>query len=725
MNDINRMVSTPRPLVLAMMLALATGMAFGQEDDAAAESESEAAPPSAVPAGWPEPPDLARWRCRNCEYVFGWSGSVDFGFGFVSDDLFEFGDYRGLDSRGVYAAAGVDLRYRDDEGRFASIYGEDLGLESRDIVIELGQQGLYSAWVNYDEISHLRAGDTRSPFLGAGTAEQQLPAGWVRGQVTGDMTALAGSLRRVDLRSKREIFGLGFEFSPGSSPFEYRAELSRTSRDGNHLKGGSFIFRAAELAAPIRYETTRFDASIGYVRPSWELQAEYNLSVFDNRNEAVRFENAFIGINGARVGELAEPPDNQFHQFMFSGSWRPTPLLMLAGQVAFGKAEQDEALLQSTLNPNLPNPTLPRARFDGEVDTRVVNLRATSRLTRSLSARVGFRYDERDNNSSRDPWTQVVSDTFVIGERFNEPFSHERTAFDAELDYRLFRWLRLSAEGRFTETERTFQEVSDTDTERYLLTARIQPFSRLNVRLEGRLEERDNDLDPALLGPQENPSLRRFHFAEKERDVLRGSADYAFTDSFSAGVYYEYADEDYSDTRIGLSRAKSESLGVDLAASFGDTATAHAFFAWENLDGTILGADNISGAAWRADQSDEFRSAGFGLRVHQLPWGWRHASLDFTWADASGEIRVDKRGSFGLPFPELETTRFTLEASTERQLRDNLDLSLSYLVGRLTEQDFFRDIVEPDTVPNLLSLGEGTPGGTVHVVSAMLRYRFQ
>ncbi|MGB0513335.1 MAG: MtrB/PioB family decaheme-associated outer membrane protein [Wenzhouxiangellaceae bacterium] len=724
MNTINRVTFILRPLTLAMLLALSTGVAFGQDEEAAAGIEPEAPPPT-VPAGWPEPPDISRWSCRNCEYDRGWNGNLDFGTGFVSDDLFEFGDNRGFDDRGLFVAAGLDLRYRDEQGRFASVYGEDLGLESRDIVIEIGRQGLYSAWLDYDEISHLRAGDTRSPFIGAGTSDQRLPAGWVRGQVTGDMTALAGSLRRVDLRSKREIFGLGFEFSPPAGPFEYRAEVSRTSRDGNHLKGGSFIFRAAELAAPIRYETTQFDASVAYLRRSWELQAEYNLSLFDNRNQAIRFENPFIGINGASIGELAEPPDNQFHQFMISGSWRPTPLLMLAGQIAFGKAEQDEALLDATLNPNLPNPTLPRARFDGEVDTRVVNLRATSRLTRKLSARLGFRYNERDNNSSRDQWTQVVSDTFVIGERFNEPYSHERTAFDAELDYRLLRWLRLSVEGRFSETERDFQEVSDTDTERYALTARINPTARLNVRLEGRLEERDNDLNPALLGPQENPSLRRFHFAEKERDVLRGSADYAFTDSFSAGVFYEYADEDYSDTRIGLSRARSESVGVDFAAAFGDTATAHAFFAWEHLDGVILGGDNVGGAAWRAEQEDEFRTAGLGLRIHNLPWGWRQATLDVTWADASGDIRVDRRGSFGLPFPELETRRFTVEASAERRLRDHLDLSLSYLVGRLTEQDFFRDLVEPDTLPTLLSLGEGTPGGTVHVVSAMLRYRFQ
>ncbi|MBS3743822.1 MAG: MtrB/PioB family outer membrane beta-barrel protein, partial [Wenzhouxiangellaceae bacterium] len=68
---------------------------------------------------------------------------------------------------------------------------------------------------------------------------------------------------------------------------------------------------------------------------------------------------------------------------------------------------------------------------------------------------------------------------------------------------------------------------------------------------------------------------------------------------------------------------------------------------------------------------------------------------------------------------------FTLEASLERQLRENLGIRFNYLVGKLTEDDFFRDNVQPDTVPTLLSLGELTPDGTAHVISAMLRYRFQ
>lgn len=702
--------------LLTVLLALPGVAALAQDD---------AAPATVWFAGQQIPaPDFAKWECKNCDFRYGWDGNALLGVGYTSDQLFEFGNYRGLDDNGAHANVGVDANFRAEDGRHLDVYGEDLGLKNRDLVIRGGRQGRYAAWLAYDEILHLRADDTRTPFVGAGTSDQTLPAGWVRGQVTGDMSLLAESLRPIDIRSKRETIGIGFEFQR-QSPFIYAAEVRQTERDGNRIRGGSFIFRAAELASPIRYETTELDASVAFVKRTWELQAEYNLSRFENKNRSLRFENPFIGINGASVGELAEAPDNDFHQVMLSGSWRPSSLFTLAAQAAIGRIEQDQTLLDFTLNPNLSTPALPRSAFDGEVDTRVLNLRATSRLSRKLSARVNLEYDERDNNSSQDAWLQVVSDTFVTNERINEPLSHERWTFGAQLDYRALSWLRLSGDVRRTETKRTFEEVRNSDTDRYALRARIRAAEKLQFSIEGSREERDNDLDPALLGPQENPSLRRFHFAEKERDVLRVAADYSITDNLAAGLYFELADEDYTDTRIGLSHARSRSLGLDLSHAFGDRATAHAWFAYERLEGTIFGADNVTGAEWQADQDDQFRSGGVGVRLHRLPGGWTSASLDASYSRAEGDIQLTKRGVFDPRFPELQTRRFTLEARAERQMRENLDLVLDYLVGRLSEQDFFRDAVDPATVPNLLSLGEATPGGTVHVVSASLRYRFR
>lgn len=714
----------PRLLVsglVAGVLLVSTMPVMAQDEN---EDEDEEQAPATEESSAPVPPDLSRWQCRNCPLVEGWRGSVLFGFGYVSDDFFEFGNFRGLDDQGVFGALGVDLTYRGEDARYLDIYGERLGLDSRTFAIEGGKQGSYKLSLGWDQITQLRADDTRTPFLGAGTSNQTLPPGWVLAGTTDAMTELESSLQGVKLDRDRQILKLGVEFG-GKSPWRYRADLERSTRDGNALRGASFIFRAAELAAPIDYRTTRFDAGIGYVKDRWQLEAAYNLSLFDNDNQSLQWENPFTGIFGAQLGQLAEPPDNQFHQFMLTGSWNQSRFLSLAGQVAVGRMTQDDRLVQATVNPNLVNPALPRANFDGEVDTRIVNLRATSNLTRKLRARVQFRYDERDDNSSRDPFTQVITDTFVTGEVVNEPYSFDRTSVEGSLDYRVLSFLNLSASAQRKEMDRSLHEVEETTTDIFTLQARTHLFEKLNLRAEYKHENRDNDLDPALLGPGVNPDLRRFHFAEKDRDAFRVSADYALLENLFAGVFVEVADEDFKDVNIGMSNARAESYGLDLSASFSRHFSAHAFVAFENLEADILGADSIDGATWQGSQDDDFQTVGFGFNFQELPGKWLRGSLDLSYAAADGDLDILKRGIDSPDFPQLKTRRFTLEAALERALRENLNLRLGYLVGKLTEDDFFRDNVQPGTVPTLLSLGEQTPGGTVHVVSAMLRYQFR
>lgn len=706
------------PLLAALAvttLLLAIGMpAHAQEEESAEPRE----------LGLPEPPDLSRWQCRNCPLAYGWRGSVLFGAGYVSDDFFEFGNYKGLEQQGFYGALGVDLTWRAEDARYLDIYGERLGLNSRTLDIEAGKQGSYKIFLGWDQITQHRADDTRTPFLGAGSSNQTLPDNWVLAGTTDGMTALEENLRGIDIERERRTLRLGVEFG-GKSPWRYRADVRRTTHDGNAIRGASFIFRAAELAAPVDYETTRFDTSVAYVKDRWRLEAGYNVSLFENDNQSLQWENPFTGIFGAQLGQLAEPPDNQFHQFMLTGSWNQSRYLSLAGQVAMGRMTQDDGFVQPTVNLNLVNPGLPRANLDGEVDTRIVNLRATSNLTRNLRARIQYRYDERDNDSPRDFYTQVITDTFVTGEVVNEPYSFDRTSVDASLDYRVFSFLNLTASAERKEMNRTLQEVEETTTDIYAFQARTNLFERLNVRAEYKREQRDNDLDPALLGPGVNPDLRRFHYAEKDRDAFRISADYAILDNLFAGVFAEIADEDFNDVLIGLSDARAESYGIDLSASFSQNVSAHAFVVFERLEADIRGADNNTGAAWFATQDDEFRTAGVGVNFDDLPGKWASGAIDLSYAAADGDIAIDKRTTVSPDFPRLKTRRFTLEASLERELRENLNLRLGYLVGKLSEDNFFRDDVLPATVPTLLSLGEQTPDDTVHVVSVMLRYRFQ
>lgn len=704
-------------ILLALFLVTLGSPAVGQEDG------SGDADVDAVPEG----PDTSEWQCEECPFPYALTGSVDFGLGHVSEEFNDFGNFGGLEDDGLFGVLGADLLYRAEDARYLRLNADRLGLDSRRLSIESGRQGSYDLWLEYDEIPYFPADDVRTPYLGAGTANQTLPDDWVTAQSTEAMPRLESSLRDATVEHARETLRLGFAVKK-QDPWRYRVDVERTTKEGSLIRGGSFLFHSAELIAPVDYETTRVETAIGYVRDQWQLEGAYNLSTFDNKDEVLRWQNPFFAFSGATHGQLALSPDNQAHQLMLSGSWWQSRWLTVAGQVAVARLEQDEPFVAATINPGIVVPEPPRPNLDGEVETRTANLRFTGNLTDRLGAKADFNYDERDNETPREAYLQVVTDAIVTEFRTNEPYSYERQSAKASLDYRLLSNLKLMASAEREKMDRSFQEVEETETDIYTFQARSSPTSDLNLSLKLTHEERDNDIDPALLGPRVNPSLRRFHFADKKREAARFNADYALRENFVAGLFMEVADEEFSDTRIGLSDARDESYGLDLSASFTENVSAHAFVAFESLDAEILGADildpgNFAGVEWRAEQNDNFRTVGFGLKFAELPGKWIRGALDFTYATADGEIRVDKE-DVAPDFPELETSRYTLEASAQRTLRENLDLSLGYLVARRKEDDFFRDGVEPDSILNLLSLGEATPDRTVHVIRAMLRYTF-
>ena len=667
-------------------------------------------------------PDTSAWICERCPFADGLSGEISLGAGHVSDDGGDFQHLGGLETAGAYLALGTDLWYRNAAGQYVLVYGDRLGLDSRSLSIEAGQQGRVGISLGWQELPWIGPRDALTPFIGAGTANQSLPAGWVSPGNTADMTLLRPSLRPIDLGHERQILSLGAALH-SLTPWRARVDARRIERDGTQVKGASFLFTGVEMVAPLRDETTSMEAALAYVRPDWQLEAAYQLSRYDHADRSVRWDNPFPAFAGGTRGELSLAPDNRFHQVMLSGFWRPGRSLNVAGQVAIGRATQDEAFLAPTLNAGLRVPALPVASLDGEVRTRIANFRINGHFTDRLRGRLVLRYDERDNATAQYPFRVVATDTFMVGPYLNQPYSFTRRSAEAGMDFRLLREVSLSASARRQVTERDFQEVSEAITDVFSLGARAQPDERLTLRAVISLEKRSNDLDPRLFDPFENPGLRRFHFAERERDLARFAADYQISERVAAGVFVEFAEERYTDTQIGLSSAKDHIIGFDLSASFGRHINASAFIAHETLQAEIMGADNRFGEPWRALTDDEFLTMGLSIDFVQLPQRWREGRLRLSHAQANGEIELAQRAVMP-QFPELRTRRFLLEADVARELNDRLSLALSYVLARAREDDFYRDGVQVDTLPNYIALGIDSPSRTVHAVRLMLRYRF-
>jgi hypothetical protein len=66
----------------------------------------------------------------------------------------------------VFGNADGYLMHREEDGRYYEIRGRNLGLQSRDIQVEGGDQGKYKLFLEYDQLPSFNDDTTRSPYRG-------------------------------------------------------------------------------------------------------------------------------------------------------------------------------------------------------------------------------------------------------------------------------------------------------------------------------------------------------------------------------------------------------------------------------------------------------------------------------------------------------------------------------------------------------------------------------
>jgi len=121
--------------------------------------------------------------------------TIDVGAGWVSRDSFKFGEYNGLENKGLYGIGNLDLRgggaYDSNDATRWSLTGHNLGLDVRDGRIEYGRQGLFRLNLGYDELLRNQDNRYQTPLLGAGGNNLVFPANWRTPQYPSSATMTA------------------------------------------------------------------------------------------------------------------------------------------------------------------------------------------------------------------------------------------------------------------------------------------------------------------------------------------------------------------------------------------------------------------------------------------------------------------------------------------------------------------------------------------------------
>ena len=668
-------------------------------------------------------PDLSKWPCKFCAFPEGADLDVAGGVIWVSGDSAKFGDFTGLDEQGAYLDAQLAFRYWGQTGERWEVLGRNLGLDSQELWVTGGRQGVYELSAFYDQIPRSLFFTTETPFLGVGSDSLTLPANWVPAGNTQDMTALDTTLRPVDIGYDRETLGIGGKYLPWQK-LELTAEYRQDKKDGIQIDTGSMLTAISQFTQPLDYTTDQLELAAGYSADVWNLRLGYYGSFFDNGADRLRWETPFNPAPGADVGQLGLMPDNDFHQASLAGGYRFGRHTSFTARLAVGRGEQDDGFLPFTVNPLLAGGPLPQTNLNGKVDTTNIDLRVRSTPFRRVGLTAEYRKNERDNQTSQNIYNYVITDSVPGQAAENLPYSFEQDSYRLSADYRVMRRTRVLLGWSRDDVERDFQARRKTETDRLWARATVGLSARVSGWVELSAEDRDGSghLDLAQANAPQNPLMRTYNLADRERTTVEGYLSVQPTDVWDFSLSAVFAEDDYDKTLVGLTESDFFSTTVDTSVRIGKTSV-YAAYTREEIESTQNGSQQFNTPDWSGKVKDEFDTVVFGLKWPEL-FTRVDMNLDYTFAKSGGDTNMSVSGARS-GFPELRTRLHSIRLYLDYQYRDRITIRAGYWYERYDSTDWGLDSVFPDTVPNMLSLGAAAYNYNVNTVLLSLNYAWE
>ena len=687
-----------------MQLALGACLALSFSGAASAEDTSA--------------PDTSAWVCKFCEVPEGWFGQLDFGLIYLDDWSPKFGDYRGFDDDGLFIGADGNAAYRSADGFYLDLAARDLGLDSRALDIRGGKQGAYEVRLDYSEIPRYLGNGTVTPYDGVGSDTLTLPNGWSFAQAgPGDFAPLA-------LDTERKTLALGLDFGLGRA-WDFDVEYERQDKDGvKAFSGAAFILNASVFPAPVDYTTDRFTAGVEFNGRMAQVRFEFTGSDFDNGYNSVTWDSPIPLGYGDEVAQSALEPDNKYHLISLTGAFNITRNLRATAKVSTGTMEQDDPFLAYSIAPMYADRALPREALNGELETSMFNLlgRVYWRVTDRFNITAAWKSNERDNQTPVDIYTPVILEIFPRGPRSNRPYGYEREQGRVDFRFRAFGSVRVNAGVKRDTLKRTYQSVEKTEENTVWGDVEFAPWAWLDARFrfENSTRTPSGFVDVDYYERPENPLMRKFNLAERDRQRLTAELDLMPIEALGITFSYYTTDDEYTDSVLGLQDSEERSFNLDANYALSEETTLYAFYADESIDARMAGAESLTASPWTANTEDSFETWGLGIsgRINdRMTYGF-----DYLNSDSDGAILTDS-GAGEPPFPVLTTELRYTRIYLDFQVNERWSLGLDAYNEKYDTADWYVDGIGPTHVSGILSLGGTSPDYSVNVVRVVARIR--
>ncbi len=699
---------------------------------------------------------------------------------YISEDSYKFGEYTGLEQEAFYFNGSFLIRsisaYDDDSTKYYEVTGSNLGLDSRSLFGEYGEQGKYSVYFDFDQLPHFAHDDTYSLFVGAGTANQTLPAGWVRGANTGAGSfanpALFPSSNQVDVETQRTKLGGGYSWIPAES-WQVTSNYHHEMKDGTEVLGGAFGTNsgspATQLIIPVDFEFDEFDVGINYADKVKQFDLRYNLSLFRNDEESVTWSNPFSG--GGVTGRTSLPPDNSAHQVSLTGGYNLGLTSRLSGTLSYSQMLQDDTFLPFSIDNALCAPTtgncltaLPQRDLDGEVEKWYGNLNYSIRPLKDLDVGVRYTYNKWDNNTPQDQYIRVRTDTVVQNpsvassvNRINRPYSFEQHKAEMDAGYRLTRKTKLSLGYEFDWNQRDMTEVAITRENTGKVKLAANPFDMVSGWIEyARSDRKGSPYDPnrpftsnvsaAFIAAnlaactsiipggacRDNDFFnRKIYLADREQDRVTGSLTLMPADLITFGLTGIYTTQDFDDTGVGTTLLETYSATFDVGYTPRENIDTYAYYTYEFFDREQAGREVIQGLPldnqWLFDTEDRINTVGAGIKWSKIRDKF-DVTANYTFSKAITLIDpIDNiPPDTALDFPDVVTGIHSFSLQADYNLKDNVIWRLNYLYENFSSKNWALDAIGQTipTVTNVINLGNQSPDYNVHAIGMSVIYKF-
>jgi hypothetical protein len=325
----------------------------------------------------------------------------------------------------------------------------------------------------------------------------------------------------------------------------------------------------------------------------------------------------------------------------------------------------------------------------------------------------------------------VESDTFPGGVESNRPYGFRRQRMWAAGDWDLARvlWpesglpLQLSGEWEREEWDRTFQEAGNTTEDGAWARLRLSPLAWLSFQARYGASNRDTDPyvpDAAATAPQ-NPLMRKFNLADRERDFWDAGIDLSLPGNVTLSLGAFRRDDDYVNSALGLTRSRDEGGTADVSWAISDRASMFAYYGRQDIESLQSGSQSFSAPDWQAKSRDRFETASVGLRADGLRERW-NLQFDYFLIDGQGDIEM--RSGAPQAFPPLRTRSHGPRLELEYRATSALDVIGTLRYEHYDAHDWALEAVGPDTLPAVLASGADPYDYDATLVGLSFRYRF-